>query len=146
MRAITTLWMITAVSALVSRLISYSAGSTQMPVFQSRAPVGSSHSSTAGCLAIARAIATPLLLAAGYLRKEVVHAVLQAHRAKEHRLAAARGTQQHDELAGKELHLYPAQRMHLDLSHPIDLGQTSGAEDGIARAVAVVLAFGKRSI
>ena len=52
------LWVITTVVVPTDRLTVSMASSTRTPVAQSSAPVGSSHSSTAGRLAIARAIAT----------------------------------------------------------------------------------------
>ena len=58
MAAIAALWVITTVVVPSSALMRASASSTTTPVEMSRAPVGSSHSSTAGRFAIARAIAT----------------------------------------------------------------------------------------
>ena len=52
------LWVMTTVVVPSSRFTCSIACSTMMPVAQSSAPVGSSHSSTAGRLAMARAIAT----------------------------------------------------------------------------------------
>src|SRR5690625_1712539 len=58
MSAMTALCVITAVVVPTRRLMSSSTSSTLMPVLESSAPVGSSHSSTSGRLAMARAIAT----------------------------------------------------------------------------------------
>ena len=58
MVAMEALWVITTVVVASSRLTRSSASSTTIPVEMSSAPVGSSHSSTVGRLAMARAIAT----------------------------------------------------------------------------------------
>jgi hypothetical protein len=55
---ITSLWVMTAVVVPISWLMCSMTCSTLMPVFESSAPVGSSHISTAGRLAMARAMAT----------------------------------------------------------------------------------------
>src|SRR5690554_5851458 len=52
------LWVITSVVVPSSALIRVRASSTTMPVLESRAPVGSSHSMMSGRLAMARAMAT----------------------------------------------------------------------------------------
>jgi hypothetical protein len=54
----TALWVMIAMVVHNSRLMRDSASRTRMPVLESRAPVGSSHSMISGRLAIARAIAT----------------------------------------------------------------------------------------
>src|SRR5690606_29577428 len=58
MSATATLWVITSVVAPSVSLTWLKASSTRTPVALSSAPVGSSHSSTDGRLAMARAIAT----------------------------------------------------------------------------------------
>src|SRR5262249_53493324 len=52
------LWVMMAVVVPSSRLAAASASRTRMPVFESSAPVGSSHNITSGRFAIARAMAT----------------------------------------------------------------------------------------
>ena len=61
------------------RFMSTSSSMTCRPFVLSRFPVGSSASRIGGSLASARAMATPLLLAPGQLRRVVVPAVGQSH-------------------------------------------------------------------
>src|SRR5690606_1999315 len=44
--------------------------------------------------------------------------------------AAARGAEQHHQFAAVEREVDAAQRLHLDLAHVVDLGETAGDEDG----------------
>ena len=48
---------------------------------------------------------------------------------EQRRLATPRRPEQHDELAGVEIEVDAAQRMHVDLAHGIDLGDLAGRED-----------------
>jgi hypothetical protein len=49
-------------------------------------------------------------------------------------LAAARGTEQHHELAAQQVDVHVAQRVHLDLAHAVDLAELAGAEDRLVGA------------
>ena len=50
-------------------------------------------------------------------------------------LAAARRAQQHDELAGVQLQVDAAQRVHVDFAHVIDLGEAAGGKHRLRIAV-----------
>jgi hypothetical protein len=71
------LWVMIAVVAPVSAFTRASASSTIMPVAESSAPVGSSHNSTSGFLAMALAIATRCCSPPDKLRREMVHPVFK---------------------------------------------------------------------
>src|SRR3989304_2961715 len=55
--------------------------------------------------------------------------VQPAEDVEQRRLAASRGAEQHDELAGPDLEVHAAQRVHLGLAHAVDLGQGARRED-----------------
>ena len=52
---------------------------------------------------------------------------------EQRRLARARRTEQHDELAGEQVEVDAAQRLDGDLAHPIDLREGARDEDGDSR-------------
>jgi hypothetical protein len=44
--------------------------------------------------------------------------------------SAARGSKDDDELGLEQIEIDPAERLHLDLAHAVDLGKVAGFEDG----------------
>jgi hypothetical protein len=79
MSAMPALWVMHAVSVPSSRLMLLQGLQHETPVAESSAPVGSSHSSTAGRLAMARAMATRCCSPPESCGREVVQALAQAH-------------------------------------------------------------------
>ena len=51
---------------------------------------------------------------------------------KQRALAAARGSQEHDELAAEEIEIDAPQGVHVDLAHVVSLGDPPGGEDRFA--------------
>jgi len=70
--------------------------------------------------AIQPVVAVPDFPAAGYVQP--------AEDVEQRGLATAGGTQQHHELAAVQGQVDAAQRVHLDVAHPVHLGQAAGAE------------------
>ena len=99
MPAIAALCVMTTVAVPSSRLTRSSASSTTMPVVMSSAPVGSSHSSTSGRFAMARAIATrccsPPESCAGKVIETMVEADHPERLLRRHRVLDDLGDERH---------------------------------------------------
>ena len=72
-------------------------------------------------------------------RSPVGRHVEAAEDVEERRFAAAGGAEQDDELAGEQVNIDAAQRLHLDFAHAIDFGEAAGLENRRAARNAAAL-------
>jgi hypothetical protein len=116
-----------------SRFTRSMACNTITPVALSSAPVGSSHSNTAGRLAIARADQLVNLSVMGPDRAAAGSRIEPAQDIEQGRFAAARGTEQDDELAAGNIQIDAAQGVHSRFAFAVHLGQATGDKDRLVR-------------